>query len=192
MTIATPQLVEFFPSTDPKIWCPTTAYLTLFTTRSVTTKTKQWALRHFPLTDVNEWCTCWHEFEDSSSTIAQPGNLELAAQVWQLEQEGCVAGILGHDLQHKQQHVTDSASISFTIPLLHFSSGQWYLCAWKSQYALHPLRSFLNVAFETVPVFLWLMMTLPRPFKEDHQMLPLSMPLSSISLLWCPRLYACR
>ena len=38
MTIATPQLMEFFLSTDPKIWCLTTTHLTLFTTGSMTTK----------------------------------------------------------------------------------------------------------------------------------------------------------
>ena len=30
------------------------------------------------------------------------------------------------------------------------------------------LRSFPNVVFETVPMFVWLMMTLSRPFKEDR------------------------
>ena len=30
------------------------------------------------------------------------------------------------------------------------------------------LRSFLNVAFETVPMFVWLTMALSRPFKEDR------------------------
>ena len=29
------------------------------------------------------------------------------------------------------------------------------------------LRGFSNVAFETVPVFVWLTMALSRPFKED-------------------------
>ena len=49
------------------------------------------------------------------------------------------------------------------------------------------LRSFPNVAFETVPMFIWLMMTLSRPFKEDRLALPLSMPLSSRwSVVWCP------
>ena len=107
MTITTPQLKEFFLSTDPKM--PDYNTFDTVHNRFHNYKTKQWALRHSPLTDANEWCTCWHEFEDSSSTIAQPGNLELAAQVGQLDQEVRVAGILGHDLQHKQQHVTNSA-----------------------------------------------------------------------------------
>ena len=41
------------------------------------------------------------------------------------------------------------------------------------------LRSFPNVAFETVPVFLWLTMALSRPFKEDRRPLSLSTSLSS-------------
>ena len=35
-----------------------------------------------------------------------------------------------------------------------------------------------NVAFETVPMFVWLTMALSRPFKEDRLTLPLSTPLS--------------
>lgn len=73
-----------------------------------------------PPTDANKQRTCWHEFEDSSSTITQPGNLELAAQVGQLDQEVRVAGILGHDLQHKQQHVTDSVMLYASSSLLQF------------------------------------------------------------------------
>ena len=38
-------------------------------------------------------------------------------------------------------------------------------------------RSFPYIAFEMVPVFIWLMMALSRPFKEDHLALPLSTPL---------------
>ena len=30
------------------------------------------------------------------------------------------------------------------------------------------LRSFTNVAFKTVPMFVWLTMALSRPFKEDR------------------------
>ena len=39
------------------------------------------------------------------------------------------------------------------------------------------LRSFPNVAFETVPMFVLLTMVLSRPFKEDRRALPLSVPL---------------
>ena len=41
------------------------------------------------------------------------------------------------------------------------------------------LRHFLNVAFETVLMFVCLTMALSRPFKEDRLALPLSAPLSS-------------
>ena len=41
------------------------------------------------------------------------------------------------------------------------------------------LRSFCNVAYETVPMFVWLTMVLSRPFEEDRLALPLSTPLSS-------------
>ena len=43
------------------------------------------------------------------------------------------------------------------------------------------LRSFPNVAFETVPMFVWLTMALSRPVKEDRLALPLSTPLSYIA-----------
>ena len=49
------------------------------------------------------------------------------------------------------------------------------------------LRSFPNVAFQTVPVFVWLTMALSRPFNEDHRALPLSTHLSSRrSMVCCP------
>ena len=75
------------------------------------------------------------------------------------------------------------------------------LCARKSPYTLHPLssvpdgicalgnahmrntpsrRCFPNVHFETVPVFVWLMMALAHPFKEDRLVPPLSTLLSSV------------
>ena len=47
------------------------------------------------------------------------------------------------------------------------------------KYALHlSLRSFPNVAFETVPMFVWLTMTLSRPFNEDRLALRPSTPSS--------------
>ena len=55
------------------------------------------------------------------------------------------------------------------------------------------LRSFPNVAFKMVSVFVWLIMALSRPFKDDHLVLPLSTPLSSRwSVVWCPWLCARR
>ena len=51
------------------------------------------------------------------------------------------------------------------------------------------LRSCYNVAYETVPVFVWLTVALSCPFKEDHLALPFSTPLSSgRSMVWCPRI----
>ena len=41
------------------------------------------------------------------------------------------------------------------------------------------VRSFPNVAFEIVPMFVWLTMALSRPFEEHPLALPLSAPLSS-------------
>ena len=38
------------------------------------------------------------------------------------------------------------------------------------------LTRFPNIASEAVPVFIWFMMALSHPLKEDHQMLPLSTP----------------
>ena len=49
------------------------------------------------------------------------------------------------------------------LSLVWFSSRR-YLCARKSRYVPHPvsLRSFPNVAFETVPMFVWLTMAISR------------------------------
>ena len=41
-------------------------------------------------------------------------------------------------------------------------------------HSIPSVRSFPSVAFETVPVFVWLMMAPSRPFKEDRLALPLS------------------
>ena len=41
------------------------------------------------------------------------------------------------------------------------------------------LRSFPNIAFQTVPMFVWLTMAFSHPFKKDRLALPLSTPLSS-------------
>ena len=54
------------------------------------------------------------------------------------------------------------------------------------------LRGFPNVAFETVPMFVWLTLTISRPFKEDLLALPLSTPLFQaiygvLSLALCSR-----
>ena len=77
----------------------------------------------------------------------------------------------------------------YTHPI-QFSS-RWYVCARKSPYAFHPsLRSFPNVAFETVPMFVWLTMAPSRPVKEDRLALPLPTSLSSRrSMVWCSWLY---
>ena len=46
------------------------------------------------------------------------------------------------------------------------------------------LRSFLNIAFEMMPMFIWLTMVLSRPFREDRLALPLS-HLSPPGDQWC-------
>ena len=48
-----------------------------------------------------------------------------------------------------------------------FSSSS-YLCARKSPYALHTVRSFPDVASESVPMFICLTMFISRPFKKDR------------------------
>ena len=66
------------------------------------------------------------------------------------------------------------------INQLLINQSRWYLCAQEGPYALHPfsLRSFPNVALETVPMLVWLTMALSRPLKEDRWALPIYMPLS--------------
>ena len=58
-------------------------------------------------------------------------------------------------------------------------------------------RSFPNVAFETVPMFVWLTMALSRPVRKDRLVLPLSTyasPLQAIdgvmSLALCTSIYS--
>ena len=56
-----------------------------------------------------------------------------------------------------------------------------------------PVRSFPNLAFETVSMLVWLTMALSHHFKEDCRVLPLSTPVSSKQLMvWCPWLWALR
>ena len=52
------------------------------------------------------------------------------------------------------------------------------------------VQSVPNIAYETVPMFIWLIMALSCPFKED-QALPLPMPLSSRWLLSVLPLASC-
>ena len=47
------------------------------------------------------------------------------------------------------------------------------------------LRSVPSVAFDTVPVFVWLTMALSRPFKEDRLALPLPTR-AFLQMVWCP------
>ena len=58
--------------------------------------------------------------------------------------------------------------------------GKAHMCSTPS------FRSFPNVAFEMVPMFVWQMMALSRPFKENRLALPPSMPLSSRILMVIP------
>ena len=82
-------------------------------------------------------------------------------------------------------------SVEWLCVMLQVFSSRYYLCTQKSPYLLHPvfipsLRSFCNVAFETVPMFVWLTMALSRPLKEDHLAIPLSTSLSRGLMVWCP------
>ena len=53
------------------------------------------------------------------------------------------------------------SSVPRSTPSFQFSS-RWYVCAWKSPYSLNPVsQNSSNVAFETVPMFIWLMPSLP-------------------------------
>ena len=64
---------------------------------------------------------------------------------------------------------------------VNFSSVQngIYALGKAHMHSIPSLRSFPNVAFETVPMFFGLTMVLSRPFKEDHLVLLLSTSLSS-------------
>ena len=65
-----------------------------------------------------------------------------------------------------------------------FSSVQFKMVSMRSEKTHmrpHPqyLRSVPTVAFQTVPIFVWLTMTLSRLFKKDRLALPLFTPLCS-------------
>ena len=64
-----------------------------------------------------------------------------------------------------------------------YALGKGHMCSTSS------LSSFPNVAFETVPLFVWLTMVLSRPFK-DHLAFPRPLPLSSRDQL-CVSLALC-
>ena len=79
---------------------------------------------------------------------------------------------------------------SVEVPLSSVQDGMYALS--KAHMRSTPsLRSFPNVALETVPILVWLMIALSHPLKEDCWALPLSTPLSSRrSMVWCPWLCA--
>ena len=93
-------------------------------------------------------------------------------------------------------HKVTTSTTHYSSSGTEFSSVQFKMiavCSEKPRYATPSLRSFPNITFGTVPVFVWLMMALSRPFKEDCLALPLSMPLSSgWSVVWCPWPFVCR
>ena len=68
------------------------------------------------------------------------------------------------------------------LPTVQFSSAQdgIYALGKAHMRSAPSFRSFANVAFETVPMFVWLTMALSRPFKEDRLELPLSTPLLQV------------
>ena len=57
---------------------------------------------------------------------------------------------------------------------IQFSSVQdgIYVLGKVHMHSTLSLKRFPNVAFETVPMFIWLTMALSSPFKEDHLVLP--------------------
>ena len=63
-----------------------------------------------------------------------------------------------------------------------YELGKAHTCSTPS------VRCFHLVLPESVPMFVWLTVTFPHAFKEDHQALPLSTPLSSkqsiVPCLW--------
>ena len=91
--------------------------------------------------------------------------------------------------------VTGSRHLSVQFSSVQFSSVQdgIYALGKASMRSTPSLRSFPNVAFETVPMLVWLTMgpflVLSRNFVE--RLLPLSTPLSCRrSMVWCPWLCA--
>ena len=75
-----------------------------------------------------------------------------------------------------QTHVPQSPSL-ISLPNVAFETVPMLISLCSSP----SLRTSLNVAFETVQI------SLCHPFKEDHQLLSLSTPLSSRRLpMWCP------
>jgi len=68
----------------------------------------------------------------------------------------------------------DPKSVSAAILCSVQFSSRWYLCAQKTHMRSTPSpRSFPNIAFETVPMFIWLTMALSCLLKKDSLVLPL-------------------
>ena len=81
-----------------------------------------------------------------------------------------------------------SGMFQLTVPSVQFSSVQDGICALgRAHVCFTPyLRCFASVAFETVLMFVWLLMAHSCPLKEDYLVLPLSTPLcSGRSVVWC-------
>ena len=74
---------------------------------------------------------------------------------------------------------------------MNFSSRWYYTLGKALVHSTPSLRHFPNIAFETVPMSVCLMMAFSHPFNKDCWVLTLSMPFSSRqSMLWCPWLCA--
>ena len=75
-----------------------------------------------------------------------------------------------------------SASLRWNVGLYVHNSVQFKMVSMQSEKPMcastPPLRSFPSVAFETVPMFVWLTMALSRPLKEDSER-PLYGPLET-------------
>ena len=101
------------------------------------------------------------------------------AQVWNCATRYCLWCDGNAEMPHTKREITDiKESIRNRLKSEHvkygnnnriqFSSVQDGICVLGKAYMCSTpyLRSFPNVAFEMVPVFVWLTMALSRPFKE--------------------------
>ena len=110
----------------------------------------------------------WHNLKQ---TNAQSARAELP-QFSSVKDYKCIYNLWTKDYKYiNLQSLVQFSSVQGGI----YALGKAHMRSTPSR------RSFSIIGFETVPVFVWLTMALPRPFKEDRLALPLS---SVVTYVW--------
>ena len=147
---------------------------------------------------INQLCQVGHQFKVEINVRQAAGQVvidglqpdvfdavqkisEVLRKIDRQRQEAQTAGMLANMVQWSFLEVSSSCN---TL-CLHVHSGMRTIKRKQElqfssvQDDVYTLRSFHNIVFEMVPMFILSTMALSHPFKEDCLALPLSIPLSS-------------